>query len=113
MRKDKGHLELEAGDFTVIKVHQAGRWYEVTTPDGEVGAVLKQYPNAWHFFSKDVASTASNGNAATCHRGGLGDAIDDDRALKRYRELLDEPNVPQTLRGFEGVYVAMQQAVAS
>lgn len=109
-RKDKGQLELEAGGFTVLKVYKANRWYAVTTPSGEEGAVLKQYNNAWHYFSKQYAATASNGNAATCHRGGLGDAIDDDKAMKRYCELLDEPNVPSELRKYEGVYAAMQSA---
>lgn len=111
-RKDKGQLALEAANFTVHQTHKANRWYDVTDPTGKRGAVLRQYDNAWHFFWKDGAATASGSNPGNCHKGGLGDAIDDDKAMKRYCELLDESNVPEELRKYDGVYVAMQQAYA-
>jgi hypothetical protein len=103
---------IQAAGFGIVEVHRPGRWYEVTAPDGEHGAILKQSEACWHFFARDVAATASHSDVARCHLGGLGDAIGTDGQLKTYRQLLSEPNVPAALRSYRGVHAAMTQACA-
>ncbi len=98
---------IEAAGFTVIKVVRAGRWFEVEK-NGEKAAILYQHPSAWHWFSKAHAATASDSSAERCDRGGLGDAISDDRDMRQYKKLMyDAPD--RLLREYQGVYAASCQ----
>lgn len=101
-------LLTEAG-FKIGRKYDGGRWFEVTTPDGELGAVLCQSFAAWHYFSENHAATASSSNPARCHLDGLGDAIATDSQMRTYERLLREENVPSSLYRFAGVFAAMGQ----
>jgi hypothetical protein len=108
-RMTKTEKLLTAAGFKIGRKHDGGRWFEVTTPDGELGAVLCQSFAAWHYFSEKHAATASSSNVARCHLDGLGDAIATDAQMDTYERLLQEQNVPSGLRRFAGVYAAMGQ----
>lgn len=103
---------LEAAGFTVSKVYPGAKWFEVTDPTGEAGAVLCQSFAAWHYFSRDVAATASSSDPKRCHLDGLGDAIGTDAQMATYKGLLHPNRVPRPLQRFEGVYAAMGQVAA-
>lgn len=103
---------IDAG-FIVTRTYKSGVWFEVIDPDGKEAAVLCQSESCWHWFSKAHRATASGSSAATCHKGGLGDAIDTDSRMRTYKRLLDQDNVPRPLVNFEGVYAAMCQVLQS
>jgi hypothetical protein len=99
--------QLTAAGFTNVRPVRAG-WCAATDPAGQECAVLMQDAARWHWFHKAHRATASNGTAATCHRGGLGDAIDDDASMRRYKRLLNNPPA-ELLRDYVGVYEASCQ----
>lgn len=104
MTRKEIEQELVAAGYTIIRTVKPARWYEVEK-NGEPAAILFQYPNAWHWFGKRHEATASGGSAKQADRGGLGDAIDDDRALNRYRQLMIEAP-DDLLRSYAAVFRA-------
>ncbi len=96
----------EAG-FKIVYAYPRARWFEVVAPDGEEGAVLCQSPASWHFFAKNTGGCASSCMVENCHRGGLGDAIGNEREVKIYNRLMSDSIVPSRLRKWDSVYRVM------
>ena len=110
---------LEKAGFTVLKEiaiekflfpSRRGKWYEVLSPSGEKGIVLKAA--GYHFFYSDFVGTASHSDLSQCHLGSLGDAIDTDSQLRAYSKAV--LNAPQSLMDrCESLYVASSQVYNS
>lgn len=70
------------GSPTVTGPFKHGRWFEVLQGLEPV-LIMRQSASIWHAFGS-AGWTASGSSAATCCKGGLGDAISTDRDLKTY-----------------------------
>jgi hypothetical protein len=98
--------QLSAAGFTTV-THVAPNWVTAVDPDGWPCAAYRQSAGRWHWFARDHEATASGGSAETCHRGGLGDAIDTDSAMRTYRRAVGA--APRVLWRYAGVRAAMSQ----
>lgn len=99
MSKAKSVKALELAGWVVLGVTE-GRWYEVERP-GKFrfwrGVILRQGPGCWHWFSRDEEATTSGTGPDNVDRGGLGDAVDSDSAMKTYSRLVR--SAPLLLQG--------------
>ncbi len=105
----KGERELKEAGFTVTATYPGGKWFQVTAPLGEKGAVLRQSGAAWHFFAAESTSTYSGSSADQCHLGGLGDALVTESQCRTYYHLVLH-NVPRDLKEWNSVYAAQSAA---
>jgi len=102
--RSKFRAELESAGFRIV--NKVDRWYEVLTPlpFSENACVYKQNAHAYHCFF-EFEGTASGFSAATCHKGGLGDAIETDGEIRSYKRIV--LNAPRKLmKKYDGLYRA-------
>lgn len=88
-----GYRQLETAGFKISRSFRKGKWFEVTAPTGEEGAVLRIASNSWHFFG--VNFTSSGMSVETMLKGGLGDVIGTDSQLRTYERHVK--NAPDAL----------------
>lgn len=115
MSKTKGHKELEAAGFTVVKAirlkfRRPGKWFEVITPDNDKGCVLRIGSRCWHFFYKDIGATSSGSSVESCPNGMLGDAVGTDAELETYKKNVISSPV-RLKEEYEGLYAAVGQVI--
>jgi hypothetical protein len=98
---------IAAGYKSAHPAAKAG-WFDVVTPDGNPAALWHQGAGLYHVFFA-FRGTASGSSLERAYKGGLGDAISDDKEMRGYiRGVLSAPQA--LVNKYEGLREAQYQA---
>lgn len=98
---------IAAGYKSAHPAAKAG-WFDVVTPDGDPAALWHQGAGLYHVFFAS-RGTASGSSLERAYKGGLGDAISDDKEMRGYiRGVLSAPQA--LVNKYEGLREAQYQA---